>query len=422
MHHLPPSTPQRSHSSPSNVRSPLSRNATPAPTGSRTSVVPKTPSLASQAQVLSFSYPGLTALPEPPFFSGVALSWLAEHIPLHQTPESESVLAALIASRATLARSHRQQQATTNYGLSWDWYIKDVSRRKLTYDQITNVLIGLVRACAGLSAFESRLTFCPHQCSLLELTTDSAIFLYCARPERGTNYRERGRHEVSYVNTRALQNTESSGLHTNLLTTAERLGDVLARDWTARQNIYDKTSRPTATQVMRNGGSAHSPGDFPLLSRFDGQTADALVHSIAQLDWLSFGIAPPSLVTAASPGPSSLSSSRQSFAQSPSRRHEAPAADWAATFSEFEIGDFESSEESEEDGVDSDTSANTFIGRRIRPSERKVMKTLGLTKLQRVQVRLMLWEVESDGWYERLKPMFRANNQALFTLLGALAS
>lgn len=145
MRHHPPSTPQRSRTLPLNTRSPLFRNAASSPASSSTSIKPWTPSLASEAHMLSLAQTGLSALPDPPNLSGVIPAWLTEHLPLPLTNETESVLAALIASRAPLARSHRQQQGTMKYGLSWDWYIKDIPRRKLMYGQITNIIIGLVR-------------------------------------------------------------------------------------------------------------------------------------------------------------------------------------------------------------------------------------------------------------------------------------
>lgn len=145
MRHHPPSTPQRSRTSPLNPRSPLFRNVASSLASSSASIEPQTPSLASEAHMLSLAQTGLSALAEPPHVNEVIPAWLTEHLPLPLTDETESVLAALIASCAPLARSHRQKQATTKYALSWDWYIKDIPRRKLMYGQITNVLIGLVR-------------------------------------------------------------------------------------------------------------------------------------------------------------------------------------------------------------------------------------------------------------------------------------
>ncbi|KAG9044327.1 hypothetical protein FS837_008343 [Tulasnella sp. UAMH 9824] len=348
--------------------------------------------------MLSLARTGLDALADPPHISGVIPSWLTEHLPLPLTDETESVLAALVASRAPLARNSRQQQATMRYALSWDWYIKDIPRRKLMYGQITDILIGL--------------------CSLLELTTDAAIFFYCACPERSPSSRERGRNDVNYTNLRALQNTKTTNLYTELMATANAFGDSLAEDWIKRQNAYDAGARQNAIRAMKGGRAAHLPGDFPSFARFDGKAAEVLAQSISQLGWTELGLAEPSVSVPGSPNLALPHQTHQSPAPTSRRGPETSVHPPGSIF--YESGDAYGGEESEGDADDGATLSNDFVGRRARVQELAFMKTLGLTKLQILEVRLMLWEVESGGWHDYLKPMFGANRKAMFSLLSVL--
>lgn len=260
--------------------------------------------------------------------------------------------------------------------------------------------------------------FSPPQCSLLELTTDAAIFFYCARTERSPSARERGRNDVNYTNLRALNNSKTTNLYTELMATAETLGDSLAEDWVMRQNAYDSGARENAARTMRGGGTAHLPGDFPSFARFDGKAAEVLVQSISQLGWTELGLAEPSLSLAGSPNLALPPQTHQSPVPTPRRGPEASALHSGSTF--YESGGLYGGEESEGDADDGATSSNTFVGHRARVQEVAFMKTLGLTKLQVLEVRLMLWEVESGDWHDHLKPMFGANRQALFSLLSVL--
>lgn len=419
MRDFPPSTPLRSRASPSVTQSPHYRSSTSIVVSPHTGSGRQAPS-ASQARVRSAVSPGLSALSEPPVVSGATTSWLSEHIPLPQNTDSESILGALIASRAALARNCRQQQASTNYGLEWDWYIKDVSRRKLMYGQVTHLLIGLV-SVHTLHRIPVWADLPPRQCSLLELTTDATVFLYCARPERSPNDGERGRAEVSYTNLRALQDVVGADLRSDLMMGAETLGDHLAKDWRNRQDAYDRNSRKLITHAMRSGSPAHRPGDFPLLTRFDGRAADGLLRSLAQFDWSLFGVVAPSLTMPETLDPGLSSPSHGSFSQPPRRGWEEPSPVSGTSSSGIYV--VESDGENEDDeAISPGTSTSTFVGRRARLSDHTLMKTLGLTKLQRLEVRIVLWEVEPDGWYDALKPMFQANSPALFALLHGLAS
>lgn len=202
------------------------------------------------------------------------------------------------------------------------------------------------------------------------------------------------------------------------MATAEALGDSLSEDWVRRQNAYDAGTRENVTRTMRSGGAAHLPGDFPSLVRFDEKAAEVLIHSISQLGWTEFGLAEPSVSVAGSLNMAQPLRTHQSPVPTPRHGHEASVHSSGSTF--HESGDLYGSEESEGDADDGATSSSTFVGRRARVQEVAFMKTLGLTKLQTLEVRLMLWEVESDGWHDYLKPMFGANKQALFSLLSVL--
>lgn len=141
-----PTTPQRAHPSPSNIGSPLSRHETPRSHSTPARNLSLSHPSSSQVQVLSPPLPVLRPLPALPSTGNVPPIWLHEHVPLLRTVESEPILAALIASRAPLAARHRARlRDAGKAGIDWEWYFKELTRRKMIYAQIADVITSLVR-------------------------------------------------------------------------------------------------------------------------------------------------------------------------------------------------------------------------------------------------------------------------------------
>ncbi|KAG8925862.1 hypothetical protein FRC01_009601 [Tulasnella sp. 417] len=389
-----PSTPQRGRSSASNALSPLSRHQTPLAFRTPAATLPQTP---SQTEDPSLAFPLFNDLPPPPSTGNVVPNWLNEHIPLFHSIESELVLAALIGSRAPTAAHHRNRiRDTGNAGISWDWYIKEITRRKVIFNQVTGVMTGL--------------------CALLELTTDATVFLYCCRTERAPSNPSAGRDEVIYHNARGLQHREGAEIYSELVGSAQAFADYLSRDWIPRQRTYDSSAIKLSLQTMKRGVAAHRPGDFPPLARFDSEMADQLLHAISSLSWPSFGLSTPLSLT-----PSIV---REDF--SPSTQHttsglghqSSAASTSGSSFPSLSIPMDRNAKAGDKDDIGSPS--DLFVGRRALQSELRYMNELGLTELQEARVRLALWETHPDDWYNELQPFFTSKSQVLFLLLGAL--
>lgn len=255
---------------------------------------------------------------------------------------------------------------------------------------------------------------CFRQCALLELTTDATVLLYCCRPERTPDNPAAGRDEIIYHNARGLQDEHGSALYTDIIGSARALADHLVEGWTDRQGAYDRSARQQRIQAMQGGVAAHR------LARFDGETADLLIGAIFDLDWSSFGLSTPLSLTP------------------PVHRHDHfsptfhpatglhPASSAASTtlsrLSSLSISGH-IIDDGGHDGDDSNETASSaapFVGRRARQLELRFMNRLGLTELQKAQVRLVMWESHPDRWYTEMQPLFSSQNQVLFSLLGVL--
>ncbi|KIO29007.1 hypothetical protein M407DRAFT_6485 [Tulasnella calospora MUT 4182] len=362
------STPRRTRASGTNVQSPLSGNGTPSTRRAHANNIPHTP-LSLQVQVSSLAYTTLDTLPPSLPTGDIAPNWLPEHVPLFMTADNQPTIAALIASRATVAARHGNiLRNAGNCALDWEWYIKEKSRRKLIYNQISDVLADL--------------------CAFLELTTDATVFLYCARPERRPSDRTVGRGEVIYANACGRQDSEGIALYNDLLDSAQAFGDYQSRSWMARQNAYDTLARRLCVQVMGAGVAAHRFGDFPALARFDSDAADSLAQALSELDFSSHSVASPLYST----------STAHNQHLSPSARH--PPARFgnlsvpgsASTSSYPPAADEGSSDDDEHQN-----STIPFVGRHARARELECMNRLGLTELQKAQVRLNMWETHPEN-------------------------
>lgn len=61
------------------------------------------------------------------------------------TSDTKGILAALMAYQAMAADEHRAQRDKDDvHSIDWTWYIKEVTRWKFTYHQITDVLCAMV--------------------------------------------------------------------------------------------------------------------------------------------------------------------------------------------------------------------------------------------------------------------------------------
>lgn len=162
--HSTPSTPQHPHAFAANARSPLSRHGTPSFRQTLTKTSPPNPCSNSQAYAPSIAFPDLKDLPPLPSTGNVVPMWLDEHLPLSHAAGGESVLAALIAFSAAHHRICLRDGDKA--ALSWEWYVKELSRRKMIYGQITGVLADLVRAGLNIVTVWVWADF-PDHCSVL---------------------------------------------------------------------------------------------------------------------------------------------------------------------------------------------------------------------------------------------------------------
>lgn len=140
-----PSTPRRTQALGPNARSLPSRNGTPSNRRSHTNSAPQSP-FTPRTQVSSLSSSTLSELPPLLSIAGAIPNWLPEHTPLVTTTDNESAVAALIASRAAVAARHQDHRRDMGISaIDWDWYIKEITRCKLMYSQVTDIITGLVR-------------------------------------------------------------------------------------------------------------------------------------------------------------------------------------------------------------------------------------------------------------------------------------
>ncbi|KAG9017569.1 hypothetical protein FRB90_000702, partial [Tulasnella sp. 427] len=380
MHNPPPSTPQRNRSSAANSRSPLARQATPPSYSYPLTAHSQSSALATQLQTLSITHPALQNLPISPTYrnSSVAPDWLPEYAITSYGPEADVVLPALIASRASLAVRHREHRwQSREFGIAWDWYIKEISRCKMMYKDVTDVIIGL--------------------CSFLELTTDAPVLFYCASAERSPNDTSVGRNEVIYHNCRITQSENGAGYINDIINAARRFGDHLTSQWISRQNAYDRHVSQTIASAAATGRRVHRFGDFPLYARFDADAAHALIKATVNIDWQSAGFDVPTFSISLASSDNAPSPPRPSI-RIPDRPSSMSGSVSSTTFSE-------PAETECEDPFKISHSPPSFTGRRARPSEVECMQRLGLTDLQKAQIRLVLWEIEPDRWYSALLPV-----------------
>lgn len=79
-------------------------------------------------------------------------------------------------------------------------------------------------------------------------------------------------------------------------------------------------------------------------------------------------------------------------------------------------------EDEDRDNKGASSAANhvdaSFTGRRTKESELTFMDSLGLEELQKVKIRLVLWEVHPSDWYPAFCSILRNNYQAVYRLLG----
>ncbi|KAG8902564.1 hypothetical protein FRC00_002448 [Tulasnella sp. 408] len=302
---------------------------------------------------------------------------------------NESAIAALIASRAAVAGRHQSHRRDTgNSAIDWQWYIKEITRRKLMYSQVTDILTGL--------------------CAFLELTTDATVFLYCARRERSPNDRTIGRGEVAYASLSEWQDTEGAALSNDLLDSAQALGDHRSESWLDRQNSYDNSARRLTTQAMRNGEAAHRYGDFPRLARFDAESANSIVLAMYSLNFPPVGVtstrySAPTARHEDFPHPGSHLGQGLTNLSRPEEASNHPLPDG-------------SSDDGDNEGSIPGPSTGSFVGRRASESELRYMDRMHLTELQKAQIRLALWETHPDHWYDELSPFFSTQEQATANL------
>ncbi|KAG9047220.1 hypothetical protein FS837_002782 [Tulasnella sp. UAMH 9824] len=381
-----PSTPRRTHASGPNGRSPLSGNLTPTTRRSQVNNAPQSP-LTPRTPASSIPSSTLNALPPPFSIAGVIPNWLPEHTPLVTTARNERAVAALIASRAADAACYRNDLHKNGISaIDWAWYIKEVTRRKLMYSQVTDIIKGL--------------------CAFLELTTDATVFLYCARQERSPNDRTVGRGEVVYLNLAQPQDAVGSALSSDIRDCAQAFGDHRSGSWLTRQNSYDTLARTLSTEAMRNGDAAHRYGDFPLLARFDAESADSVILAMYDLKFPASGASSTRYLTPAArdegfshPG-IRLGIGSANF----SHPNEAPTSGHPLLDGSSDDGDNEGSTPNPPMGL--------FVGRRASESELCYMDQLHLTELQKAHVRLALWETHPEHWYDELSPFFGSQEQA----------
>lgn len=217
-----------------------------------------------------------------------------------------------------------------------------------------------------------------------------------------------GRDERLYSNCRERASQVGEPLYNSAIGAARLLGDYLASDWAARQNAYDSAAFRGTAQCARDGRPIHRFGDFPHPTRIDGHIANELVSAICHLDWASLGLTPPQCAARVA-----------SFADRPLLEQGQPAEPCSRGSST--LGFFSTGDEGHDDkGAPSaaDLADASFTGRRTTESELTFMDSLGLEELQKVKIRLALWEVHPSDWYPTFRSILRNNYHAVYRLLG----
>ncbi|KAG8947698.1 hypothetical protein FRC04_010542 [Tulasnella sp. 424] len=315
---------------------------------------------------------------------------LAVYRPLPSTPEARPIIAGLMAFQALTANRKRIQRDSSGiYAIDWEWYIKDLGKRKHAFTQITDVLFAL--------------------CSYLELTTDATVILYCARAERSPTDLTIGRSEAIYANCRGREGPTGAHLYNSTVQAARAFADTLSAEWYSRQSAYDSAARQAVKKSIDRHEKFHPTGDYPALCRIDSDAADLFVDALCDFDWSSLGLdAPRCAAPIAFPSygsvpvdPLAIQSTRLNVSTSTT------------------LSSVEAYADEEHPHPEPRSSASSFpIRRCATPAELEYMQGCGLSELQQAQIRLAVWEEDPNDWHDVFRSIIGDKPSVVYGTLG----